>query len=385
MEKRDQIQSYLSDVVHHVRFKEAHADIKAELKLHFEESMEQIASLGIAKEEAEDEAIRRMGSASEVGQKLNEIHFPKIDWLLVAVVICLFGVGLIGISKTEFIELHLLWSSIGLVVCGLFAFLRPTWLQSFAIPLYVFALAVGILSWFSPLRVAGQNYLQLGLVNVKFIDLTAVIFTLSLAGILSKSGPPKFLNSLMTLAMCLIPIVAFMAIGSVYATFLFVIPAVTMMVSARKSPSFVLGYLFISAFIISGFINSGHFVHPEKLVELTSTDRHTDFILLFLRSIWSPLAALVSAFAFCLLGHCAMKTKEIKSRLGQVTLTGITAFMSVGVLWGLFSNFGFLPMPVTGVNIPFLSYGGSMMVAHFALVGISISVLRRKNLRLVKI
>ena len=39
-------------------------------------------------------------------------------------------------------------------------------------------------------------------------------------------------------------------------------------------------------------------------------------------------------------------------------------------------------MPVTGVNFPFLSYGGSMLVAHLALIGWILGHYRRKNIQI---
>jgi cell division protein FtsW (lipid II flippase) len=53
-----------------------------------------------------------------------------------------------------------------------------------------------------------------------------------------------------------------------------------------------------------------------------------------------------------------------------------------GTLWGILSNIGFAPMPTAGLNIPFLSYGGSLLVANLALIGIVIGANRRKMLSL---
>lgn len=76
----------------------------------------------------------------------------------------------------------------------------------------------------------------------------------------------------------------------------------------------------------------------------------------------------VIAIYFLLVGHayaCAMRSRWSRQRLAAVGTANILAVQSFVIIAG---NLGVLPL--TGVTLPFASYGGSSMVASLALAGI---------------
>src|SRR5690606_37659662 len=66
----------------------------------------------------------------------------------------------------------------------------------------------------------------------------------------------------------------------------------------------------------------------------------------------------------------------LKSRVGSIMVAtiiftiGFQAFMNMGVVLGV--------LPTIGLNLPFISYGGSSMVANLAALGLIFACLRIK-------
>ena len=56
--------------------------------------------------------------------------------------------------------------------------------------------------------------------------------------------------------------------------------------------------------------------------------------------------------------------------IGAVTIIGFHVFVTIGMTIGI--------MPVTGIPLPFLSYGGSSLIANMILIGFIISASIRR-------
>lgn len=106
--------------------------------------------------------------------------------------------------------------------------------------------------------------------------------------------------------------------------------------------------------------------------------KHTDFIfavageeLGFLGSIL--IIALLCAIIFILIKNAA----EVKKNSGSYILAGIAAML----IFQSFENIGMCIgiMPVTGIPLPFFSYGGSSILTTFISTGIALSALKRRD------
>ncbi len=77
--------------------------------------------------------------------------------------------------------------------------------------------------------------------------------------------------------------------------------------------------------------------------------------------------------------NIALSTTEPVGRLlaaGVVTLIGSQVLINVGMCIGL--------MPVTGMTLPFVSYGGSSLLVNFMAVGLLVSVAQHRPFLLAK-
>lgn len=113
-------------------------------------------------------------------------------------------------------------------------------------------------------------------------------------------------------------------------------------------------------------------------------EKHTDFIFAV---ICEELGFLGASVIFVLFGFLFYRMKEIakKSRdnLGYLITVGTMVMIFLQVLVNVGMNVGI--MPVAGVPLPFLSYGGSSLVVTLAAVGIvqNIYLKRTKNMQLL--
>jgi len=104
-------------------------------------------------------------------------------------------------------------------------------------------------------------------------------------------------------------------------------------------------------------------------------ERHSDFIFSVIGEEWGLLGCLAVVAAFGLLlsraVRIAMETSESQGALlaaGVCSWIGYQAVVNMGMVMGL--------LPVVGVPLPFISYGGSSMVALWVALGLLQSVRR---------
>ncbi len=105
---------------------------------------------------------------------------------------------------------------------------------------------------------------------------------------------------------------------------------------------------------------------------------HTDFIFSILGEEFGLLGTTVVLVLFSLLIwfgiRTAMRAPDVTGKLlalGITTWIGTQAFINIASVVGLF--------PVTGVPLPFLSYGGTALLADLAAVGMLISVAKTES------
>lgn len=108
-------------------------------------------------------------------------------------------------------------------------------------------------------------------------------------------------------------------------------------------------------------------------------EQHTDFIFSvvaeefgFLRGI--ALLGLYVLFVFCGLG-IAVESRDPMGRLivvGFVTMIATQVFVNVGMTLGI--------TPITGLTLPFMSYGGSSMISSFIALSFIINVRLRSEI-----
>jgi rod shape determining protein RodA len=120
-----------------------------------------------------------------------------------------------------------------------------------------------------------------------------------------------------------------------------------------------------------GFLNG-------KLTNLDFVpEQHTDFIFTVAGEEFGFVGAVLILALFAILMWRAMRISFLsKDAFGTYAAAGIAAmfaiqmFVNVGMVIGI--------MPITGIPLPFLSYGGSSMLANFVAVGLLLNIHMRR-------
>ena len=106
-------------------------------------------------------------------------------------------------------------------------------------------------------------------------------------------------------------------------------------------------------------------------------ERHTDFIFAVFAEMWGFVGCSVLIVAYGVLVlrgfEIAVGTREAR---GRIIALGVTALFAAQTLINLGMVTGLLP--VVGIPLPLMSYGGSSMVVSFMALGLLLSVRMRQ-------
>ncbi len=118
---------------------------------------------------------------------------------------------------------------------------------------------------------------------------------------------------------------------------------------------------------LNGTQNKLHFL-PEK---------HTDFIFSVWAEEWGFVGSAVLILLFCLLIFLTLRVAgRSRDRYGSLIVVGMSAY----ILWQAIINIGMVIglLPVVGITLPFVSYGGSSLITLCLAVGMIENVSMRR-------
>ena len=101
--------------------------------------------------------------------------------------------------------------------------------------------------------------------------------------------------------------------------------------------------------------------------------RHTDFVMAVLAEEQGFLGVLVvlALYGVFFTGAATISARS-RDRGGLLLITGLVSVIAFHVLYNTGMVIGFVP--ITGIPLPFLSYGGSFMLVNFLAVGLILNV-----------
>ena len=106
-------------------------------------------------------------------------------------------------------------------------------------------------------------------------------------------------------------------------------------------------------------------------------EKHSDFAMSVYGEEWGFVGCMALLILFCLFLLTIFNTVvEAKDRFGSLLAAGIFFYF----FWQILINIGMVVglMPVVGIPLPFISYGGSATLVNFALVGIVLNISMRR-------
>lgn len=404
MARDDRIQAYCRQVCCQIRWKKTHKAVTRELQTHLQEQRDAYMALGMGEAEAEDRAILSFGDAVMIGTELDRVHRPKSQWLCFGILalLCLsgllaqnlaalsapyrmlpqllsYGLGAVILAGAYVLDFSLLgkyalWFYFGVVLSALVLWTMPVYvnLRSCIVFLFPLAVACGVYhcrSW---------RYWGIGASML----LAAVLFGLS-AWADSVAGILLTLAAVLTVlpfAICRGWFRVKRGRGLLLWALPFVVGAVIAGVAVLNhglsrfypNDSYIIG-------IIREVLQNARWVGMGQPLARTLPAMHTDYILTFVIGRFGWLAfGFVTLLLLALLVLCFRAVGKQKSVLGQLTAFAITVDFAVQMLGYWLANLGIAHFP--SFILPFVSYGASANLVHFALIGLLLSVFRNGDI-----
>ncbi len=141
------------------------------------------------------------------------------------------------------------------------------------------------------------------------------------------------------------------------------------------------GYTAVQAKIAvgsGGLLGKGYLAGTQSQLQFVP-EHHTDFIFCVLGEEWGYVGAILLLALYGMLFHAAFQvmegTTDIKAKLliaGVVSVLFSQLFVNIGMTFGL--------LPITGITLPLVSYGGSSFVATAVALGLILSVYKERSI-----
>jgi rod shape determining protein RodA len=126
-----------------------------------------------------------------------------------------------------------------------------------------------------------------------------------------------------------------------------------------------------------GFTGKG-FMHGTQTKLAFLPERHTDFIFSVIGEELGFLGALFILVLFFLIIRRSLEiASSVKIPFSSLMAVGLTAILAFHVFVNIGMTVGI--MPVTGLPLPFISYGGSSLVMNSILIGLLLNIGRRRH------
>ncbi len=357
--------------------------------------------------------------------------FYYINWPVLAVIFLLFAAGVLnlysasafrigdGTALTPFYKKQILWGVIAflaMVVTMLFDYRRFKNI-SWVVYSVAISLLLAVIIWGKTIYGA-QRWLDLGFVNFQPSEAVKIAVVLVTAAFLSRINHALgFKDMLKVFAVVLLPayliviqpdlgsalLLIFLMTGmviyhgikkNILKTIILAIPLLIPLswsflkdYQKNRLLSFLnpgqdplgSGYHVIQSQIAigsGGFWGKGFMEGTQSQLRFLP-EKHTDFAFSVFGEEWGFLGSIILLFLFCLfLYQIFLCSQEAKDKFGSMLCVGVFFYF----FWHILINIGMVLglMPVVGVPLPFVSYGGTSLLVNFIMIGLVLNVSMRR-------
>ncbi len=355
-------------------------------------------------------------------------YLEQTDWLLLGISMLLAAIGIICIYsatrgfESAFYLRQFYWLLIGLAILAPTVILDYAIFKRFAYVLFGLTLVLLIIALFEGHTMGGaQRWISLGFVSFQPSELAKITFVITLAKVLSTTQSDRFGMSWRELALpALILFVPFILIArqpdlGTAMIFVFVFTSMVLIVKIRLRTLIVLtcavmamipigwyalkdyqrarllsfidpamdplgsGYQTLQSQIAigsGGFLGKGFTKGTQGSLSFLPA-HHTDFIFPLLAEEWGFIGSVAVIVLFIILILRGLDiASNSKDRFGFLLAFGLSALL----FWHIIVNIGMVMgfLPVVGVPLPFLSYGGSFLLTVLVSIGLLLNISMRK-------
>ncbi|WP_291490479.1 rod shape-determining protein RodA [Desulfurella sp.] len=353
--------------------------------------------------------------------QIDKRKFKYFDYPLF-IAVCLLGVLSVFLIYTTdagkiFYNKQILWELIGVFLCLLVANIDLKLIKTYAFAFYIFVLFVLLVVFFIGFVGHGaKRWISLGFFNIQPSEFMKLAIILVLAAYFDeyiKSSKYNFKDLYLPFALILFPAVLIIKQPDLGTALIILIIGLAIILSVGVKKTFliksVIFFLIAMPFFWSllknyqkerliAFINpylsphtyGYHIIQSEIAVGsgglfgktaagATQTilnflpENHTDFIFAAFCEQWGFVSALVliGLYLFVIF-RCLSFINIASSIFEKIVIIGVTVMLSVSMIFNIGMTIGLLP--VVGVPLPFVSYGGSAVITNFIAIGILINI-----------
>ena len=424
-------QEYIKQVCTQIKCREIHKEVAQELENHIWDITQEYLDQGLEESEAISKAIQRMGDAQAVGRDMNKVHNPRPEWGVLGLTCLLVSIGLAimyfidsgpGLrSGSAMFSYSTVFVILGLaLVTGLY-FLDYRRLQQFSWHLYL-----GVVLALVILFVYGRalNVMQWPRLARNFVEISPILLAVSLAGIFKEWKWAQTKPFLVGMGLLFVPLFMMFLYPSTSAALVYAIVFMTLMlISGAKLLHLLIPttglvvagpilYVIVAPYRLQSllsFLNPSSdpqgigwlYLQMENLrssagfwgkgspIEMMPIEHwfpmiHTEMVLSYIIYSfgWLVGIALIGAVTV-FVTRMAWAGTKVKNDYGKQLITGIATIFAVRFLWNVLMNLGLLP--IAGIGLPFISFGAVDIMANMLMIGLVLSVYRRKSLREVPV
>ena len=413
---------FLAVVTGQIRSKEARIHIEKELDYHMKETKKYWMDKGMTEIEAEEKAVKQMGDPQKLGVKMNKLHRPKADWLLLSLLASVMVLGILpilaleesyGEERDSFLQNKIIFGLAGLVLAIGIMFFDYRKLQKWGWVFFLIGAAIlSALRWFPNTFINGEPSFYIPGLGALNCWAALPFFFLAWAQFFRD----KRIKAWKLILLFIYSLYLFLMIPNLSITFIYGMMVMIMLWWSHLSKKMA---FFITAGIgttgiagvtvllltaknyqterIQAFLNpdkyatGAGFMYGQLKERMTEAswfgetvkqvnpipDLHTDYALVGLTSHFG-YAASITVMIVLLLFVIRMGTMTIgvKSRYAKLLVVGAVALFSLQFFYNIAMIFGLAP--IISMSLPFISYGGMPTIFNAFLIGVVLSVYRRK-------
>ncbi|MDR1490256.1 MAG: rod shape-determining protein RodA [Desulfovibrio sp.] len=353
------------------------------------------------------------------------------NWPLLGLTAALFFIGVAnlysasgarfedGISIAPFYQKQLVWGATGLscmIVCSLFDYRH---LRTMSIPLFILVVFLLLLVPVAGKTVSGaKRWLDFGLFNLQPSELAKIATILLGANLLSRyKDPLRWTELFFILGIAAIPcglifiqpdlgttlLLLFLLGGMILfhgitrhvlktccITLPLLLPLGWLTLKDYQKERIVTfldpsrdlqgaGYHITQSQIAigSGQLWGKGFQEGTQSLLRFLPEKHTDFAVAVFSEEWGFFGCMALLTLFCCFLLCIINTaRSAKDQFGSIVCAGIFFYF----FWQILINIAMVVglMPVVGVPLPFLSYGGTATIVNFILLGLVVNISMRR-------
>nr|WP_307990300.1 FtsW/RodA/SpoVE family cell cycle protein [uncultured Niameybacter sp.] len=433
------VAKFLGDVLGEVKCKAVHGTLRQELLDHIECLKEDYIEEGMDEKSAYEKAIAQMGEAMEVGKALNKAHKPRMEWSVLALIIGILSIGILtfmywnrqtipGEVPFDYLYKQSVYIGIGFILFIGVCFFDYRYLKKGSICIYVLGIIALLYTLVFGIQINGlKRWVLIGPFAMNIYTMVMPLLLIGYTGIVKKWGGEKIKDYFILGLFAIIPILlmALEDLPTSLLTGLTLVMVLTFHIMGREFKGEKKKFLTILYSIVGGSGLLGallYFKSPYRLnrivmsyypeldplgagyqvLKLKEVREHAALIgdagfkyiagyipepltdTMFTTIVgclgWIAGMGLILMVALIII-RMYKASCRVQESYGRLLSFSITTLFTIQFVYNIGMNLGLLPL--SSISLPFISYGGTGMLMNLFLMGIFLSVYRKKDIVLL--